>query len=1007
MGEGSAIAVVGLSCRLPGASDPAAFWDLLRLGSHAISELPDDRRSADSIDVTHTPGASYGGFLKEVDRFNCAFFGISPREAAMMDPQQRLMLELCWEALEDAAVTPGDLRCSQTGVFVGSIASDYESLVQQHGLHALTRYSMTGLYRSLIANRVSYTLGLRGPSMTVDTGQSSSLVAVHLACESLVRGESALALACGVHLNLSPMGLVTASSFGGLSPDARCFTFDARANGYVRGEGGGVVVLKPLFEALDAGDFIYGVIRGSAVNNDGGGDGLTAPSQLGQEELLRHTCSRSGVEYDEIQYVELHGTATRLGDRVEAAALGAVLGGDRPHDRPLIVGSVKTNIGHLEGAAGIVGLIKAALCLQHREIPPSLNFSAPSSDLPLDALGLQVQQTLGSWPREQETLYAGVSSFGIGGTNCHVVLGEPPATPAATPVREREESSDTEVAAGGLLGEGASAWLISGRDDAALRAQAEQLARHLEQHGELAIADIARTLIMGRQAHPRRAVVLGGDRGMLLSGLQALAEGEPAANAIEDLASPDVGGGVVFIFPGQGSQWEGMALELMETSWVFADSMRACGEALGEYVDWSLLEVLASAEEAPGLDRIDVVQPALFAVMVSLARLWRASGVHPTAVVGHSQGEIAAAHVAGVLSLRDAARIVALRSRLLTALVGHGSVLSVTAPTEWVAERLERWGGRVAIGGINGSGSSVGVVGERQALTEFLGECEAQGVRAREVPATVASHSPQVEPLRERLLDALVGIAPRSAAVPFYSTVSGGVIDGAELDPGYWYRNMREPVRFEQALREMHAAGLRAFIEVSSHPVLAVGLQQTIQEWDEQPRTFDEPEDTMAVGTLRRGEGGAADFTRSLAEAWVQGASVDWETVLGVSGARRVKLPTYAFQRRRHWFDQVAETGNEHGLLDIQTPLGGEVHSGSDEELVPAVDGSVQAGPRDLPENELRDVAVGEESSEQGVPARELAGQSLLRRRLAGAPVAEHRRLVLEAGAYAGRDRRG
>ncbi|MGA7704661.1 MAG: type I polyketide synthase, partial [Solirubrobacteraceae bacterium] len=914
MGDGSAVALVGMSCRAPMASDPAALWELLLASSSAIRETPEDRWPLAGGAAELAEGARYGGFLDQVDRFDCDFFGISPIEAASMDPQQRLMLELCWEALEDAVIRPDELEGSQTGVFVGSISSDYADLLRERGTKAPTHHTLTGLHRSLIANRVSYTLGLRGPSMTVDTGQSSSLVAVHLACESLRHGESQVALACGVHLNISAASALSASSFGALSPDGRCFTFDARANGYVRGEGGGVVVLKPLSDALAAGDSIYGVIRGSAVNNDGGGDGLTAPSKPAQEEVLRRAYRKSAVKRGEVQYVELHGSATKLGDRVEASALGAVLGAARSRESELIVGSVKTNIGHLEGAAGILGLIKTALCIKHREIPASLNFQAPPPEIPLDALGLRVQRERGAWANEQRPLYAGVSSFGVGGTNCHVVLAEAPSG-----IRSSGASlAGVSGAAGAqkLPGErqpkesvfagGDSAWLLSARDDVALRDQAARLLDRVDRDPEPAVGDVAHTLAIGKQPFERRAVVVGGDRHGLVGGLRALAEGRPAAGVIEGLVSPVARGGTVFVFPGQGSQWQGMALELLDGSPMFAERIGACAEALSEYVDWSLLEVLGGEREAPGLERIDVVQPALFAVMVSLADLWRACGVRPTAVVGHSQGEIAAAYVAGGLSLRDATRLVVLRSRVLGSLVGHGGVVSIAASLGWVSGVLERWEGRISVGGINGP-ASVGVVGDPTALSELLEVCSSEGVRAREVPATVASHSPQVEPLREELLEALSGIAPRSGEVPFYSTVTGGPLDTVELGPDYWYHNTREPVQFERTVRALLDTAPKAFIEVSPHPVLTVSVQEIVEWVGGDHGTHVEAEEAVAIGTLARDQGDPARFLSCLAEAWAAGVSVDWGTVTWQTGVKRVQLPTYPFRRGRHWLPFSAD----------------------------------------------------------------------------------------------------
>ncbi|MGA9314621.1 MAG: beta-ketoacyl synthase N-terminal-like domain-containing protein, partial [Solirubrobacteraceae bacterium] len=985
MSDGSAIAVVGMSCRVPRASDSAAFWRLLRTGSSTISEVPEDRRPTDeAVAAALSPAARYGSFLEQVDLFDCSFFGISPREAAAVDPQQRLMLELCWEAFEDAAIVPAHLRDSQTSVFVGSISSDYSDLLLEYGPHALTRHALAGAQRSLIANRVSYVLGLRGPSMTVDTGQSSSLVAVHLACESLRRGESTVALACGVHLNLSPSSALSASSFGGLSPDGRCFTFDARANGYVRGEGGGVVVLKPLPDALEAGDPIHCVIRAGAVNNDGGGDGLVAPNQVAQEEVLRLAYRRSRIKRTAVQYVELHGTGTKLGDRVEAAALGAVLGVVRPAGSPLAVGSVKTNIGHLEGAAGIVGLIKAALCIERREIPPSLNFRAPGPEVPLDALGLSVQQQLSPWPDEQQPLYAGVSSFGLGGTNCHVVLSEPPARePNAYKLGSR---GATDADRGGPLGEHVCAWVLSGRGEAALRAQAKRLHEHIGLNGELDAGDVAYSLAVGRTAFDRRAAIVGDDREELLAGLDMLVGEEPAGNVIEGAVVAGSGDGVVFVFPGQGSQWEGMALGLLDSSPVFAQSIHACADALVKHVDWSLLDVLRGAENAPGLDRIDVVQPVLFAVMVSLAELWRACGVQPTAVAGHSQGEIAAAYVAGGLSLEDAVRVVALRSRVLRSLVGQGGVVSIAAPIDWVEGCLQRWGGRVSVGGVNGPGS-VGVVGDVQALSELLDQCASEGIRAREISATVASHSSQVEPLRDELLDVLSGIAPRSGEVPFHSTVTGEPLDTSELGPEYWYRNTREPIQFERTVRGLLGNAPRAFVEVSPHPVLTAGLQEIVEENDNEHEHRGGPGETAILGTLLRDHGDPRRFACSLAEAWVAGVPVDWGAVTRRRGALHVELPTYPFQRERHWLQAPAKE-IDPSEVDVD-PLYDVAKSHVDDSLY--AQSSTGAGSaRDEP---------GSPSEERGDDygcSDSTQSRSLLGRRLARSSLADHKRIVLE-----------
>ncbi|MFF3717531.1 type I polyketide synthase, partial [Streptomyces prasinus] len=555
-----AIAIVGLSCRLPEAPDKSAFWELLRDARHAIGEVPQDRWNAEEL----PPAARHGAFLDRVDTFDPAFFGISPRETSMMDPQQRLMLELSWEAFEDAGIPLRQVRGSRTGVFVGAIANDYAVLLNRQGLSAVTQHSLTGIQRAIIANRVSYTLGLRGPSLTVDTAQSSGLVAVHQACEALRSGGCELAVAGGVNLNIVPESALAADRFGGLSPDGRCYTFDARANGYVRGEGGGAVLLKPLARALADGDSVYCVIRGGAVNNDGATDGLTVPSTAAQSEVLRLAYDRAGVDPADVHYVELHGTGTALGDPIEASALGAVLGTAPGRRLPLTVGSAKTNVGHLEGAAGMVGLLKTALALHRRQIPASLHYETPNPRIPLAELNLGVQQSLTEWPEpESRPALAGVSSFGMGGTNCHLVLqGVPAAEPATRDGGEAERRA------------GVVPWLVSGRGEDALRTQAERLRSFVADRPELDVDAVAQSLVTSRDAHENRAVVLGSDRESLLNGLAALAAGEPASRVVRSRgAGAPAAGQLALLFSGQGSQRAGMGRELYEAFPVFAAAL--------------------------------------------------------------------------------------------------------------------------------------------------------------------------------------------------------------------------------------------------------------------------------------------------------------------------------------------------------------------------------------------------------------------------------------------------
>nr|CEL13381.1 Malonyl CoA-acyl carrier protein transacylase [Kibdelosporangium sp. MJ126-NF4] len=831
------------------APNVGAFWRLLTDGADAVGEVPAERADLG-------PEQGRAGFLDRVDEFDAGFFGIPPTEAVALDPRQRLTLELGWEALEDAAIVPGRLRDTRTGVFIGATGDDYATIAHRRGLDGITTYSLTGLNRGMLANRLSYTLGLRGPSLTVDAAQSSSLVAIHLAVESLRAGESSVALAGGVNLILAPDSTVAVSLFGGLSPDSRCHTFDARANGYVRGEGGAIVVLKRLADAVADGDPVYCVIRGSAVDNDGGGESLTSPVRASQEDAIRLACRDSGVEPGEVQYVELHGTGTRVGDPIEAAALGAALATVPGREDPLLVGSVKTNIGHLEGAAGVAGLLKAVLCLRHRQLVPSLNFARPNPAIPMADLNLRVQLDTEPWPRPDRRLVAGVSAFGMGGTNCHVVLSDWDSQSDPPPRR---------------LG-GPVPWLVSAKTHEALRAQARGLADLDDTDDPV---DIGYSLAYTRSLFDQRAVIIGADHDALRDGARMLADGEAASSVVRGPALPRPVTGTVFVFPGQGPQWTGMAVDLIESSEVFTARMTECAAALAPYVDWDLFDVLRDEQ---ALERVDVVQPTLWAVMVSLAELWRSQGVSPSVVVGHSQGEIAAACVAGALSLADGARVVALRARALLELSGRGGLVAVPLPPDQVplVEGL-------SVAALNGPSATV-VAGEPRALDEIC----ALVPDARRIPVDYASHSVQVETIRDRMLADLTPITPKSSDIAFVSTVTGERVDTAGLDAMYWYRSLRQPVQFEPVVRRLLDHGV--FIEVSPHPVLTMGIQQTADS---------ARADVLVLGTLRRGEGGAERFLKSLAEAHVHGVAVDWGPAL--SGGRRVALPTYAFQRQRYW----------------------------------------------------------------------------------------------------------
>ncbi|MFH8349551.1 SDR family NAD(P)-dependent oxidoreductase [Streptomyces sp. NPDC018045] len=874
-----AVAVVGMSCRVPGAADLAAFWRLLRDGVDAITDVPDGRWDLAGADGTlDGPGQRRGGFLDQVDGFDAGFFGVSPREAAAMDPRQRLALELAWTALEHAGIVPRTLRGGSAAVLLGATGDDYATLVHRHGPGAVSHHSLAGLSRGVIANRLSYHLGLRGPSLTVDAAQSSSLVAVHLACESLLAHTTELALAGGVHLNLTPDSTLAFARSGALSPDGRCRAFDARANGTVRGEGGGMVVLKRLADALADGDRIHCVLLGGAVNNDGGGPALTVPDGDAQRDLLREAYARAGTDPAHVRYVEAHGTGTKAGDPVEAEALGTVLGQGRDPGRPLLVGSVKTNIGHLDGAAGVVGLIKVALSLRHGALPASLHHTEPHPAIPMERLRLRVNNTTGPWPPGPRL--AGVSSFGVGGTNCHLVVAAAPGTAPAT---------DGPSAVGRLeVSPRAAAPLpvpvpVSGSTAQALRAQAARLLEWVTSDAELTPADIGHSTATTRTALKHRAIVVAADRAELLDGLAALAAGGPSPNVVEGVAAPSgTAAGVVWMFPGQGPQWAGMALELWETSPVFAARMDTCARLLDGLVDWSLRDVLA--DEA-ALLRMDVMQPALFAVQVSLAEVWRSVGLAPSAVVGHSQGEITAACAAGIVSLEDAVRLMAERGKAIVArLSGRGAMALLAVPAADVD--LER----VTIGALNGPDAVV-VSGPVDVVHAMVAEYKAKGVRARIVPIDYASHSAQVEEIRDAVLQAARHVTARDSGVAFYSTVTGGRLDADRLDAEYWYRNLRETVRLEDAVRALAEDGHGVFVEASPHPVLTMAVQDTV----------DRVSGALVQGTLRRGAGGARRLLLSMAELHVQGVALDWRPMFEGTGARTVELPPYAFQRQPYW----------------------------------------------------------------------------------------------------------
>jgi acyl transferase domain-containing protein/acyl carrier protein len=949
------IAVVGMACRYPGGvSTPEQLWSLVESGRDAVSGFPTDRgwdldALSDPEDPsTGTSSVREGGFLHDAAEFDPAFFGISPREALAMDPQQRLLLEVSWEVFERAGIDPDSLRGSRTGVYAGVMYHDYgPPLHLPNGV--VDGHLLTGGTGSVLSGRVSYVLGLEGPAVTVDTACSSSLVTLHLAARALRSGECSLALAGGVTVMATPGTFVEFTRQRGLAPDGRCKSFAQAADGTGWAEGAGVLLLERLSDARRNGHRVLGVIRGSAVNSDGASNGLTAPNGPSQQRVIRAALADARLTPAEVDAVEAHGTGTRLGDPIEAQALLATYGQGR--DEPLWLGSVKSNIGHTQAAAGVAGVIKMVMAMRHGVLPGTLHVDRPTDavDWSMGAVALLTGNT--AWPETGRARRAAVSSFGIGGTNAHVVLEQAEPEPEPEPAGARDEVVP---------------WVLSARCAAALRAQASRLRPVAEASGVLEVgAALART----RAVHDHRAVALGRTRAELLSELDRIASGDAGSSGVA-AGRPRV----VFVFPGQGSQWAGMAAELLASSPVFAERFGECEAALRPWVDWSLREAVTSADPA-ALDRVDVVQPALFAMMVSLAAVWRSLGVEPDAVVGHSQGEIAAAVVSGALSLADGARVVALRSRAIAEhLAGPGGMLSVAAAVEDVRSWAARDGVSVAVAAVNGPASVV-VSGDGAVLDAWASTLDSAGVRVRRIAVDYASHSPAVEGVRPAVLAAASEIMPTAAEAPFFSTVTGDWLDTTGMDADYWYRNLRETVRFADATRALVEQGFTAFVEVSPHPVLTVGVEQS-GEAGGTPVT--------AVGTLRRDDGGRDRLLAAAAELFTAGVPVDWAGQFPATG--HLDLPTYPFQRQRLWLDSAVDSADlasaglrpaGHPLLSAAVDLAGS-------------DGVVFTGGVALADHPwLNDDTVGSHAEDGSVVL----------------PATAFLDLALHAGAHTGRDR--
>ncbi len=879
------IAIVGIACRFPGGGDtPESFFRFLLEGGDAITLVPEGRWQLDATDdAAQTPegrAVRWGGFLREaVDGFDARFFGVSPREAAHLDPQHRLLLELAWEALERAGQDPVRLVGSATAVFVGISTSDYDNLCKAAGSEGEDVYSVTGNGRAFTAGRLSYVFGFQGPSLAVDTTGSSSLVAVHLACQSLRSGESTLALVGGVNLMLSPATTRRFATTQGLSPDGRCKVFDTAANGFVRSEGGGMLVLKLLSEAQRDGDPIVGLIRGSAVNQDGRSTGLTTPNFVSQEAMLRQALASARVAPAEIGYVETDGTGTSLGDPIEFEALRTVLGQPRPDGSTCVLGAVKSNLGHLEAAAGLAGLIKVVMAFREETVPGNLHFRALNPRISLEGTPFVIPTENRTWSRGERPRLAGVSSFGMSGTNAHVILEEPPLL---KPVERPTGPSSTLLP-------------ISAKSPEALRALAQSFVEVLTQPDGARLSDIAHTASLRRAHHEHRLAVAGRTREEIAEALLMFLRSGAAGGVFQGRAATTGRPRMVYVFSGQGSQWVGMGRQLLAEEPTFRAKLEQCSEILRRYVSWTLLEELQAPEERSRLAETKVAQPILFAIQAALVKLLRSWGVPADAVIGHSLGEVAAAHVAGVLPLDEALRLVAWRGRIMQKATGHGKMVWVALPAEEARRVIAERASVLSIAAINDPDSVV-LSGETAALDDVVAGLTQRGIQSRAPRVNYAFNSPQMTPLAGEFEKALGRIKLKRAVIPLYSTVTGAVIDGESMDAAYWARNMREPVQFARAVAGAFGDGNRLFLEIGPHPVLSANLTRCLAE---------EREQGHVLHTLRRQADERLAMLEALGNLHVRGRDVNWKALDGAE-SRCVPLPAYPWQRQRFWHSDTS-----------------------------------------------------------------------------------------------------
>lgn len=911
LSKSEAIAIVGIGCRFPGnANTPELFWDLLSNGKDSVREIPLDRWDIESYydPNPETPGKMYirhAALVEQVDRFDPQFFGISGKEAHSLDPQQRFILEVTWEALERAGINPQELENTQTGVFLGMGQNDYANLGLSQ-VEKISPYDATGNGFCFAAGRLSYFLGLQGPSMAIDTACSSSLVAIHEACQSLRQGESNLAIAGGVQLILSPQVTTALSKLKALSPDGKCKTFDAAADGYGRGEGCGIVVLKRLSDALKDGDNIQAVIRGSAVNHDGPSSGLTVPNKLAQEKLIQQALKAAKVEPDRVSYVEAHGTGTSLGDPMEVRALSSVFGPGRDRQNPLHIASVKTNIGHLEAAAGIAGAIKVVLQLQHQKITPNLHFSNPSPYIDWENIPLKVPTQLTPWLSSGEKRVAGVSSFAISGTNAHIVLEEAP----------RKDNSEDDVKRPFHL------LTLSAKTEQALEDLVSRYQNHLENYSDLPLADICYTANTGRAHFNHRLAILASEQKELTEKLvdwktQKEVVGVFSGQLDGSSQSPKI----AFLCTGQGSQYVNMGRQLYETVPTFRQALDRCDQILQAYLEVPLLEVLypKDAQKSSVLDQTAYTQPALFAIEYALAKLWESWGIKPNVLMGHSVGEYVAATLAGVFSLEEGLKLIAMRGRLMQQLPPGGAMVSLLASESQVKEAISEYDSQVTIAAINGPKSIV-ISGDSEAIATLCSKLEAQGVKTKHLQVSHAFHSPLMEPMLAEFEAVAQEVTYSQPRIPIISNVTGQKVGSDMTTAQYWVNHVRQPVKFAQSMNTLNEQGYELFLEIGPKPILLGMGRQCL------------PEDNgIWLPSLRPGVDEWQQILSSLGQLYVRGAKVDWSGFDRDYVRQKVILPTYPFQRERYWVEtgkyQAISTPKLHPLINrkFQSPLSKDI----------------------------------------------------------------------------------